>query len=259
MGTSKEIGEKRIGAADIGMRDLPDLSRWGEVEAVELSTVRRLIAQSPAVSWQTLPHVTQFEEADVTHLEEFIGAHAEKSRQTGGKLTIIAVIIKICAAALKRFPQFNAAIDTANNRIVYRKYVHIGMDVDTERGLVVPVIRNADKKSISDLAREIVDLSERTRNKKIKPDELEGGGFTVSNQGGIGGTQFTPIVLWPQAAIIGISRASVVPRYIEGGFEPRTVLPLAFSYDHRIADCADAARFLRWVQESIEQPMTIFL
>jgi pyruvate dehydrogenase E2 component (dihydrolipoamide acetyltransferase) len=142
-------------------------------------------------------------------------------------------------------------------QLILKKYVHIGLAVDTPRGLLVPVVRNADSKTIRKLAVEIVDLARRARDKKIKPDEMEGGTFTISNQGGIGGTNFTPVVFWPQAAILGVSRASSEPVYIDGELRPRQVLPLALSYDHRIADGADAARFVRWICESIEHPLTM--
>lgn len=238
---------------------LPDFSRWGAVETRELSNVRRLTAGSMTVSWQTVVHVTQFERVDITAALDFMNRNADKAADQGGKLTITAVLMKICAAALKRFPPFNASIDPANNQLILKKYVHIGLAVDTPRGLLVPVVRNADSKSILELAVEIVDLARRARDKKIKPDEMEGGTFTISNQGGIGGTNFTPVVFWPQAAILGVSRASTEPLYVDGEFRPRTLLPLALSYDHRIADGADAARFVRWIRDGIEQPLTLHL
>ena len=158
-----------------------------------------------------------------------------------------------------KFERFNASIDPANQRLILKKYVHIGIAADTPRGLLVPVVRNADQKSISRLAAEITDLADRARNKKLKPDEMEGGTFTLSNQGGIGGVAFTPIVFWPQAAILGVSRAAVMPRFIDGEFKPRSLIPLSLSFDHRIIDGADAARFLRWVCESLEHPFTMVL
>jgi pyruvate dehydrogenase E2 component (dihydrolipoamide acetyltransferase) len=236
---------------------LPDFTRWGEVETRELTGVRRLTAASVAVSWQTVVHVTQFERVDITAAMDFMDRHADKVAEQGGKLTITAVLMKICAAALKRFPAFNASIDPANNQLILKKYVHIGLAVDTPRGLLVPVVRNADRKTILELAVDIVDLARRARNKKIKPDEMEGGTFTISNQGGIGGTNFTPVVFWPQAAILGVSRATTEPLYVDGEFRARTMLPLALSYDHRIADGADAARFVNWIRDSIEDPLTV--
>jgi pyruvate dehydrogenase E2 component (dihydrolipoamide acetyltransferase) len=189
----------------------------------------------------------------------FIEKNAPKVEKAGAKLTLTAIITRICAEALKRFPQFNASIDVAAHRIVFKRYVHIGIAVDTSRGLLVPVLRDADQKNIVDLAKAIGDLAERSRSKKIKPDELEGGTFTISNQGSIGGVGFTPIVMWPQVAILGVSRSTVKPVYVRERFEPRTILPLALSYDHRIIDGADAARFLSWIGEGLEQPMTLFL
>jgi pyruvate dehydrogenase E2 component (dihydrolipoamide acetyltransferase) len=242
-----------------GEPNLPDFSRWGEVESRDLSTVRRITAQSTTTSWHTVPHVTQFDKADITHLGPFVEKHAKRVGQAGGKLTVTAILTKVCAEALRKFPQFNASIDLNRDRLILKKYIHISMAVDTPRGLLMPVIRNADAKSITELAVAIVDLAERSRNKKIKPTELEGGSFSISNQGGIGGVGFTPIVLWPQVAILGISRSAVEPRMIDGQFQPRTMLPLSLSYDHRIIDGADAARFLRWICDSLEQPMTLYL
>jgi len=242
-----------------GEPELPDFSRWGEVETVELDGVRRITAANMSIAWRTVPHVTQFDQADITGLQEFITKNAEKVAQNGGKLTVTAILVKVCAAALKKFERFNASIDPANQRLILKRYVHIGIATDTRRGLLVPVVHNADQKSISRLAAEITDLADRARNKKLKPDEMEGGTFTLSNQGGIGGVGFTPIVFWPQAAILGVSRASVVPRYIDGEFKPRSLMPLSLSFDHRIIDGADAARFLRWVCESLEHPLTMVL
>lgn len=239
--------------------DLPDFSRWGEIEEQELSTVRRLTAESTANSWNTIPHVTQFDRADITGVQEFIDKHSKKVEKAGGKLTITAVLLKVLAHGLLKNPRFNASIDVDNNKLIFKKYVHIGMAVDTERGLLVPVIRDVDQKSILDLAVEVVQMAERTRNKKIKPEDLEGGTFTISNQGGIGGVDFTPIVYWPQVAILGVSRASIQPVYRDGEFKPRTILPLSLSYDHRVIDGADAARFLRWVTESLEHPFVMHL
>ena len=238
---------------------LPDFSRWGEVETEKLDTVRRLTAEGTAVSWGAIPHVTQFDEADITSLQPFLDKNAGRVEKAGGKLTVTAVILKVCAAALRQFPRFNASIDLGERTLIYKKYIHIGVMVDTPRGLLVPVVRNADRKSITDLAVEIVDLADRARNKKIKPDEMEGGTFSISNQGGIGGSGFTPVVLWPQAAILGISRAATVAKHRNGGFEPRLMLPMSLSYDHRIVDGADAARFMRWICECLEQPFTMDL
>ncbi len=238
---------------------LPDFSRWGQVDIEAMDTVRRLTAQSTVISWTTIPHVTQFDEADITGVMAFIRKNAAKVEKSGGKLTVTAIITRVCAEALKRFPRFNASIDVANQRIILKRYIHIGIAADTPRGLLVPVIRDVDQMSIVELAKAIGDLAARARNKKVKPDELEGGTFSISNQGGIGGVGFTPIVLWPQVAILGVSRSGVKPVYMQDCFEPRTMLPLSLSYDHRIIDGADAARFLRWICDGLEQPMTLFL
>jgi len=244
---------------DGGEPQLPDFSRWGEVEAVALETVRRLTAESTTTSWLTIPHVTQFDKADVTALEDFLKKNAEKVARAGGKLTLTPVLTRVCAQALIKYPRFNASLDLVHQRLIFKHYVHIGMAVDTPRGLLMPVIRNANTKCITDLAVEIVDLAERARNKKIKAAELEGGTFSISNQGGIGGMGFTPIILWPQVAILGISRTAVEPIFVEGQVRPHRMLPLSLSYDHRVIDGADAARFLRWICECLEQPMTMQL
>ena len=246
-------------APSLHLPELPDFSRWGAIETEEMSTVRRLTARNTAASWAVIPHVTQFDEADVTDVMAFIEKKAQAAKKVGAKLTITAVLVRLCTLALERFPQFNASIDTDNQRIIYKKYIHIGIATDTPRGLLVPVIRDADQMTIVNLAKAVADLAQRARDKKIKSDELEGGTFTISNQGGIGGVGFTPIVLWPQVAILGVSRSAVKPAWVEDGFEPRTILPLSLSYDHRIIDGADAARFLRWICDGLEQPLNVFL
>ena len=239
--------------------NLPDFSRWGEIEITELTAVRRLTANSVATSWQMVPHVTQFDQCDITHLESFLSQKRAALEKEGIKLTVTAVVAKVCALALLKFPRFNASIDMSKEQLIFKKYIHLGIAVATKRGLLVPVVRQADQKSIGELAGDIADMAERARGKRLKPDEMEGGTFTISNQGGIGGTQFTPIVMWPQVAIIGISRAAVKPIYKEGQWQPRSILPLALSYDHRIIDGADAASFLKWICDSLEQPFMLHL
>ena len=238
---------------------LPDFSRWGTVRKEKLETVRRLTAENTSTAWRIVPHVTQFDEADITDVQAFIARHGKQAEKQGGKLTLTAVLMKVCAAALVRFPAFNASIDPANDQMIYKDYVHIGLAVDTPRGLLVPVIRDVQDKGIIDLAVAIGDVAQRARDKKIKPDEFEGATFTISNQGGIGGTAFTPVVVWPQAAILGISRGRRMLVEKEGEFVPRTILPLSLSYDHRIVDGADAARFMDWICRSLEQGLTILL
>lgn len=259
------VKEDKISSVPSGGRSaatepaLPDFSRWGEIEAMDLPAVRRLTAESTATSWRLIPHVTQFDRSDITLLEDFLTQSRPKLAKEGVKLTLTAVVARVCAAALVKFPRFNASIDMVGNRLIHKKYVHIGIATATERGLLVPVIRNADQKGIRRLAADIADLADRARSKKIKPDEMEGGTFTISNQGGIGGTHFTPIVMWPQVAILGISRTAVEPVLIDGRFQPRSILPLSLSYDHRIIDGADAAAFLRWICEGLAQPFNLQL
>ncbi len=238
---------------------LPDLGKWGEIKTEKFTRVRALISESVSRSWSVVPHVTQFEKADITELEDFRKNFNKKNEKSGIKLTVTAILMRVLAQALKEFPRFNAGIDTANEIIVYRNYIHIGIAVDTDRGLLVPVVRDIDKKSIVELAQSLEDIAKRARDKSIKPEEFEGGTFTISNQGGIGGVDFTPIVLWPQVAILGVSRATMQPVFINGQFEPRLILPLSLSYDHRANDGADAARFLRWVVEALEQPLMLYV
>ncbi len=237
--------------------DMPDFSQWGEISREPLTRVRSIIAQGTSATWNTIPHVTQFDRADITELETFRKKYGKKAEDAGGKLTVTAILMKVLVSALKQFPRFNASIDLHSAQIIYKYYYHLGIAVDTERGLLVPVIRDVDQKSILDLSVELKELADKTRGRKISPDELEGGTFTISNQGGIGGTDFTPIVYWPQVAILGVSRASVEPVFMDGEFKPRKILPLSMSYDHRIIDGADAARFLRWVKEALEHPFLI--
>jgi pyruvate dehydrogenase E2 component (dihydrolipoamide acetyltransferase) len=236
---------------------LPDFAKWGKVERVSMRGVRRKTAEHLAESWNTIPHVTQHDRADITELEQLRARFAPKAEQAGGKMTVTAIALKVCAAALKVFPQFNASIDMEKEEIVYKQYIHIGVAADTDRGLLVPVIRDVDKKNIVELAVELSQLSQKARDKKITLAEMEGGTFTITNLGGIGGTAFTPIVNHPEVAILGLSRSRMEPEWIGGKFEPRLILPLSLSYDHRLIDGADAARFLRWVAEAFEQPFLL--
>ncbi len=236
---------------------LPDFSRWGEIERKEMSGIRRRIAESMSHSWSTIPHVTNFESADITDLEKLRQRFAGAIETAGGKLTITSILVKIIASALKVFPNFAASVDMERTEIILKKYCHIGVAVDTDRGLIVPVIRDADKKNIRQLSVELIHLAEKVRSKKITLEELEGAVITITNLGGIGGTQFSPIIHAPEVAILGISRARQEAVFIEGRFEPRLMLPLALSYDHRLIDGADAARFLRWVVQALEQPLVL--
>jgi pyruvate dehydrogenase E2 component (dihydrolipoyllysine-residue acetyltransferase) len=236
---------------------LPDFAKWGKIERVSMRGVRRKTAERLAESWNLIPHVTQNDRADITELEQLRARFAPKAEQAGGKMTVTAIALKVCAAALKVFPQFNATIDMEKEEIIYKQYIHIGVAADTDRGLLVPVIRDVDKKNIVELAVELSQLSQKARDKKITLADMEGGTFTITNLGGIGGTGFTPIVNHPEVAILGLSRSRMEPEWIGGKFEPRLILPLSLSYDHRLIDGADAARFLRWVAEAFEQPFLL--
>jgi pyruvate dehydrogenase E2 component (dihydrolipoamide acetyltransferase) len=236
---------------------LPDFAKWGKIERVSMRGVRRKTAEHLAESWNTIPHVTQHDRADITELEQLRARFAPKAEQAGGKMTVTAIALKVCAAALKVFPQFNATIDMEKEEIIYKQYIHIGVAADTDRGLLVPVIRDVDKKNIVELAVELSQLSRKARDKKITIADMEGGTFTITNLGGIGGTAFTPIVNHPEVAILGLSRSRTEPEWIGGKFEPRLILPLSLSYDHRLIDGADAARFLRWIAEAFEQPFLL--
>jgi len=238
---------------------LPDFAQWGEVERKAMTGVRRKTAEHTRDAWLTIPHVTQFDEADITELEALRERYGEKAEAAGGKLTITAVALKVAAAALKVFPQFNASLDIEAEEIIYKKYCHIGVAVDTERGLLVPVIRDVDKKDLLELSVELTQLAEKARQKKLALEEMQGGTFTITNLGGIGGFGFTPIVNSPEVAILGIARATNRSVFVEGQFEPRLMLPLVLSYDHRLIDGADAARFLRWVAEALHQPFLLAL
>ena len=253
------IAPAPVGRSGVITPALPDFTKWGEVERKPMSGVRRKTSEHLTNAWSMIPHVTQFDKADMTMLEEIRPKYAGEVERLGGKLTVTAVITKILAAALTKFPQFNSSIDVATNTIIYKKYVHVGIAVDTEHGLLVPVVRNADQKNILALAVEIQQLAEKAKARKLSLDEMSGGSMSITNLGGIGGTAFTPIVNWPEVAILGISRGAVEAVFTDGQLVPRQMLPLSLSYDHRVIDGADAIRFLRWVVEAIEQPFTVML
>ena len=240
---------------------LPDFAQWGEVTHEQMSTIRRVTAAHMTMAWMTIPHVTQHDRAEITELEVLRKRFAERAEKAGAKLTMTAILLKVVAAALKVFPKFNSSVDMAKQEIVFKKYIHLGVAVDTERGLLVPVIRNVDKKNIIQLAQEMTQLAQKARTGKIGPGDLGGGTFTVTNLGGIGGSFFTPIINAPEVAILGVGRAQMEP-CIHGKdalCSPRLMLPLSLSYDHRLIDGADGARFLRWIVEAIEEPLLISL
>ncbi len=265
---SKKLNENRDSQPSFGIKQeaLPDFSKFGNVDIKPMSNIRSKTGVHLSYAWQTIPHVTQHDKADITELEKFRKTYNPKVEKAGGKLTVTAILIKVISAALKVFPQFNSSVDLEKKQVIYKKYFNIGIAVDTEHGLIVPVIKNVDHKNLTELAVEMNSIAEKARIRKISLDELQGGCFTITNLGGIGGTSFTPIVNSPEVAILGVSRGSFEPVYKEatpaspaGGFEPRLMLPLSLSYDHRIIDGADAARFLRWVCEALEQPIKILI
>jgi len=220
-----------------------DFGKFGPTEVEPLNRVRRLSSANLHRSWVTVPHVTQFEEADVTDLEAFRQQHKGDAQARGFKLTFLPFVVKAVTRALSEFPHFNASLDHTGEGLILKRYFHVGVAVDTPRGLVVPVIRDADQKGILQIAEELQDLSERARDRKITPGQMQGGSFSISSLGGIGGTYFTPIVNYPEVAILGVSRMDWRPVWQDGEFVPRRMLPLSLSYDHRVIDGADAARF----------------
>jgi pyruvate dehydrogenase E2 component (dihydrolipoamide acetyltransferase) len=231
-----------------------------------MSNIRRKTSEHLSHAWNAIPHVTQFDKADITAMEELRRKYRQQVTDAGGNLTVTAMLVKVLAVAVKQFPQFNSSMDEATQEIIYKKYVNIGVAVDTERGLLVPVIRNADQKNLTQIAIEVHQAAEKARARKLTLEDMAGGGMSISNLGGIGGTYFTPIVNWPEVAILGVSRGIIEPVWRSdpstgsgGTFEPRQLLPLSLSYDHRVIDGADATRFLRWVVEAIEQPFLLSL
>ncbi len=260
---SKALHQQRTEMQHISVEQhqnpLPDFSKFGEVKVEAMSNIRRKTAEHLSYAWHTIPHVTQFDKADITQLEEFRKSYSKTADKYGVKLTVTAILVKVISSALKKFPQFNASVDMQNKSIVYKQYYNVGVAVDTEHGLIVPVVKNADRLNIIDIAKEINELAEKARNRKASVADLQGGCFTITNLGGIGGTAFTPIVNSPEVAILGVSRGAMEPVYIDGKFEARLMLPLSLSYDHRIIDGADGIRFLRWVIEALENPLKLIV
>lgn len=225
----------------------------------KMTRVRALTAERTTTSWQTIPHVTQHEEAELTAVEQFIERAAPGVEKAGGKLTLTAVLTKLVATALRVYPRFNASLDDEAGEILYHSYVAIGIAADTDRGLLVPVIRDPDQKSVTSIAVELGKLAHAAREGDLGPDQMQGATFTISNLGGIGGTSFTPVILPPQVGILGVARATTRPVHTGRGFEPRQVLPLSLSYDHRVIDGADGARFTGWLKTAIEDPFAAMM
>ncbi len=239
---------------------LPDFSKWGAVERKAMSGVRRTTAHRLTQAWNTVPHVFQQDRADITGVETLRKRLSKKAEAEGrAPITITAFLMKTLAAALKKYPQMNSTVDLASEEIIYKQYVHIGVAVDTDRGLLVPVIRDVDQKDIYQIADEIGQAAEKARNRKLSLDDMQGGSMTISNLGSLGGGAFSPIVNWPEVAILGVARARMEPVYADGEFVPRFLMPLTLSYDHRVIDGADGVRILRWIVEAIEQPALMWL
>jgi len=239
-------------------RPLPDFSKWGPVRREAMTITRKKIAETLSYAWNQVPHVTHHDDADITALEQFRAEYGPVVAEAKGKLTVTSILMKVIASALQTFPKFNASVDAGANAIIYKDFYHIAVAVDTSRGLVVPVVRDANKKSILQLSVELSVLAEKARNNKLTPDDMMGGTFTISNLGGLGGTGFSPIVYWPQVAILGVSRSRTEARYVDAGSpQRRLIMPLSVSYDHRLIDGSEAARFLRHVAEQLEKPFLL--
>jgi pyruvate dehydrogenase E2 component (dihydrolipoamide acetyltransferase) len=228
-----------------------DFSQFGEIETKPLSRIQKISGPRLHASWVNIPHVTQFDEADITELEDLRGKLKQKAQDAGLKLTPLAFIIRACVRALQEFPLFNSSLDSTGTSLVLKKYINVGFAADTPNGLVVPVVKDANRKDIYEIARILGELSEKARNGKLPAADMQGGTFTISSLGGIGGTAFTPIINAPEVAILGVSRSAMKPVFSEGTFVPRLILPLSLSYDHRVIDGASAARFTTFLAQTL--------
>jgi pyruvate dehydrogenase E2 component (dihydrolipoamide acetyltransferase) len=258
-----ERGQIPPAPAVISRVEVEDHARWGPVERIPLKSIRRATARHMALAWSQIPHVAHQDMADITELESFRRRHKAGIEERGGALSLTVFALKAAVAALKAYPRFNASLDAAAEEIVLKQYYHIGVAVDSERGLVVPVMRDVDRKSVTDLAIELLSLAERTREGKTQVEDLQGGSFTITNIGVLGGTGFNPIINFPQVAILGLAQARWQP-VVRGRHEPfeivpRLMLPLILGFDHRVVDGADAARFLNRVKENLEDPEKLLL
>jgi pyruvate dehydrogenase E2 component (dihydrolipoamide acetyltransferase) len=236
-----------------------DFTRFGAIEVQPLSRVQKISGPRLHASWVNLPHVTQFDEADITALEERRQKLKDKAAKQGARLTPLAFLIVACVHALREFPRFNASLDPAGENLIMKKYFHIGFAADTPNGLVVPVVKDADRKTLLEIARDLADLSGKAREGKLGPADMQGGCFTVSSLGSIGGTAFTPIINAPEVAILGVSRSQIKPVWNGDVFEPRLTLPMSLSYDHRVIDGAEAVRFTRFLAEQLSDPDGLML
>ena len=254
---SNKISNSNINTSATNVK-LPSFENFGNIQREKLSSIRLKISQKMQSSWQTIPHVTQNDEANISLLEEFRIKKNKELKNENIKITVTAILLKGLGEALKKFPIFNSSLDLANNEVIYKKYIHLGVAVDTQHGLLVPVIRNVDEKSIFNICKELDTLATKARAKKIQADDMQGGSFTLSNLGGLGTTFFTPIINWPEVAILGVGRAKFQTVLNNQAIINQLMLPLSLSYDHRLIDGAQAARFLRFLSEFLEYPLQIF-
>lgn len=245
----------------LGVEPMPeiDFSQFGEIETEALTKINKLTGKFLHRNWVTVPHVTQFDEADITELEKFRKQLNQEHEKEGIKVTVLAFLMKALVSALKEFPRFNSSLDTSGETLILKKYINIGVAMDTPSGLVVPVIRNCDSKSIIEIGQELIETSKRARDKKLSPSDMQGGCISISSLGGIGGTAFTPIVNAPEVAVLGVSRSSMKPVYKDGEFEARLMLPLSLSYDHRVIDGADGARFTSFLSKVLSDTRRLLL
>ena len=247
-----------IGTHSLGQNvTLPDFSQFGPIRREKMQGIRQKISQKMQLSWREIPHVSQFDEAEITALENFRQRKNKELQKKNLKLTVTSLVLKVTALALRKFPQFNASMDSAQKEIIYKDYVHIGIAVDTPHGLLVPVLRDADQKDIFSIAQELSSLAEKARTRKIQPRELQGSCLSLTNLGALGTTYFTPIVNWPEVAVLGLGRAKPQLSLSQGLVQQQLMLPLSLSYDHRLIDGAEAARFLRWIAENLEYPLAL--
>ncbi len=244
-----------IGGA-VAHKPLPDFAKFGEIERKPMSRINEVVSENLSYTWSTVPHAWMLEKADITHLESLRNAHKDRVKAMGGALTTTSILVKAIVSVLKKFPNFNATLDLAKKEIVYKNHYHIGVAVDTPRGLLVPVIKDADKKGLIEISKELTELSTRTRDGKNLPGDMEGSTFSISNVGGIGSTTVLPIVNWPNSAILGVTAAQIEAVWSESKqtFEPRLMMPLSVAFDHRIINGADASRFLKELKSVLEEP-----
>jgi pyruvate dehydrogenase E2 component (dihydrolipoamide acetyltransferase) len=259
--TAMQTGGQTVVTAGFDVPPFPavDFTEFGEVSIEPLSRIQKISGKYLHRNWVRIPHVTQYDEADITELEEFRNANKAEAKEQGFNLTPLAFMVKAMAKALKKFPKFNTSLDVDGENLIYKKYIHVGIAVDTPTGLVVPVIRDCDKKEVFEIAKEMRDVSIKAREGKLAPSDMQGGCISISSLGGIGGTAFTPIINAPEVAILGVSRSNIKPVWNGQEFEPRLMLPLSLSYDHRVIDGADAARFIVYLSSILSDMKKMLL